>query len=50
MSREIYTYTDLTKLNNNPFIDEIKKCPIITVSADLRKCLKGNMEVDRVDG
>lgn len=50
MIRTIYTYTDLTRLNVNPFISEIRKYPIITVSADLRKSLVGKMEVDRVDG
>lgn len=50
MSREIYTYTDLTKLNESKLFEEIKRYPQIAVASDLRKGLKGTMEVDRVEG
>ena len=50
MSREIYTYTDLRTLGNAPFWNEIKNCPEITVTADLRKSLKGIAQYDKVDG
>lgn len=50
MSREIYTYIDLAKLKDCPVFQEIKKYPQIAVSTDLRKGLKGTLDVDRVDG
>lgn len=50
MSREIYTYTDLTKLNESKHFQEIKHFPQVTVSADLRKGLNGRMDIDHVDG
>lgn len=50
MSREIYTYTDLRTLGNTPFWNEIKNFPEITVTADLRKSLKGIAQYDKVDG
>ena len=50
MSREIYTYTDLTKLNKSKNFIELLKYPQITVSTDLRKCLNGRPEIDRVKG
>ncbi|GAB6159815.1 PD-(D/E)XK nuclease family protein [Howardella ureilytica] len=50
MNREIYTYTDLTKLKDSKLFSEIKHYPQFTVSSDLRKGLTGTMETDRVDG
>ena len=50
MSREIYTYTNLSKLNTNPLFQKIKKYPHITVSSDLRKGLVGNITFDHVEG
>ena len=50
MSRKIYTYTDLRTLGSAPFWNEIKRYPQITVSADLRKSLKGVQGFDKVDG
>ena len=50
MVREIYTYTDLTKLPESRQFAEIKHYPIITVSSDLEHCLKGRYEFDRFNG
>ncbi len=50
MSREIYTYTDLSKLNRCKEFEKIKHYPQITVSADLRKGLVGIKERDHVTG
>lgn len=50
MSRQIYTYTDLQELKCAYFWEDIKKYPQITVTTDLRKCLKGNMLHDKVQG
>lgn len=50
MSRAIYTYTDLTKLNSSKNFLQLMQYPQITVSADLRKCLNGRPEIDRVQG
>ena len=50
MSRKVYTYTDLTKLNTSKNFLELIKYPQITVSSDLRKCLNGKIEIDRVQG
>ena len=50
MVREIYTYTDLTKLPESRQFAEIKQYPIITVSSDLEHCLKGRYEFDRFNG
>lgn len=50
MSRQIYTYTDLQKLNQCPFWNEIRHFPQISVTADLRKSLKGTKEYDKVEG
>ena len=50
MSREIYTYSDLTKLSKSKTFEQIKNFPIITVSSDLRKGLVGKKEIDKVDG
>ena len=50
MSREIYTYIDLKQLAKNPYWEEIRNFPQITVTSDLRKSLKGSKEYDRVDG
>lgn len=50
MSREIYTYTDLTKLNESRLYKSIKYYPQVTVSADLRKGLIGTEKIDHVDG
>ena len=50
MSRDIYTYIDLTKLGENRLFQEIRYYPQITVSADLRKGLIGTQAKDYVDG
>ena len=50
MNREIFTYTDLRLLGKASYWEKIKKYPQITVTADLRKCLKGIEEYDKVDG
>lgn len=50
MSREIYTYTDLTKLNESNLYQSIKYYPQVTVSTDLRKGLSGTEKIDQVDG
>lgn len=50
MSREIYTYTDLTKLGDSRLFQEIRYYPQVTVSADLRKGLIGTQARDHVDG
>ena len=50
MSRQVYTYTDLTKINKCKNFLELMKYPQITVSADLRKCLNGKAEFDMVQG
>lgn len=50
MSRAVYTYTDLTKLNTSKNFLQLMKYPQITVSADLRKCLNGRPEIDMVKG
>lgn len=50
MSRKVYTYTDLSKINSNKNFIELMKYPQIVVSSDLRKCLNGNPEVDKVQG
>ncbi|MCC8161608.1 MAG: hypothetical protein LIO86_00210 [Lachnospiraceae bacterium] len=50
MSRAVYTYTDLARLRESRNFWELAKYPHITVSADLRKCLNGRPEVDRVRG
>ncbi len=50
MSREIYTYSDLKDLKSSKSFNEINKYPIITVSSDLKKALKGTMTYDKVDG
>lgn len=50
MSRQVYTYADLTKLKSNKNFMEIMKYPQITVSSDLRKCLNGTLDKDRVQG
>lgn len=50
MSRQIYTYTDLTKITSSKNFMELVKYPQITVSADLRKSLTGTMAFDRVQG
>lgn len=50
MSRQIYTYTDLRELGYCHFWNQIRNCPQITVTADLRKSLKGTKEYDKVDG
>lgn len=47
MSRKVCTYTDITKLPENPFFKEISKYPIITVSADLRKGFIGSLGLER---
>ena len=50
MSREIYTYTDLRTLGQSPYWKKIRNLPQITVSADLKKSLKGTEAFDKVDG
>ena len=50
MRRQIYTYADLTKLRESRTFAQIRQSPIITVSSDLRKGLKGRFEFDRVNG
>lgn len=50
MSRSVYTYTDLTKLNSSKNFLQLMKYPQITVSADLRKCLNGKPGIDMVKG
>lgn len=50
MNREIYTYTDLRALGTASFWKEIRNFPQITVTADLRKSLKGVKQYDKVDG
>lgn len=50
MSREIYTYTDLSKLGESSLFREIRYYPQVTVSADLRKGLVGTHTKDYVDG
>ena len=50
MSRQVYTYTDLTKINKCKNFIDLMKYPQITVSADLRKCLNGKPEIDKVSG
>ena len=50
MSRLVYTYTDLTKINTCKNFIELMRYPQITVSADLRKCLNGKLEIDKVQG
>lgn len=45
MNRQIYTYTDLRSLKSAPFWNQIRQYPQITVSANLRKSLKGAKEV-----
>ena len=50
MSRKVYTYTDLSKLKSNKYFIELLKYPHIAVSADLRKCINGNTNYDKVEG
>lgn len=50
MAREVYTYSDIARLAESKAFQEIKKHPIITVSADLRRGLKGRLDLDRVNG
>ncbi len=50
MSREIYTYADLTRLHENKYYSELNSYPMVTVTADLRKGLYGTPDVDQVEG
>ena len=50
MARPVYTYSDLSRLAESKAFQEIKKHPIITVSTDHRKGLKGRFDLDRVNG
>ena len=50
MNRQIYTYTDLRTLGQCSFWNKIRNIPQITVTADLRKSLKGSKEYDKIDG
>ena len=49
-NRQIYTYLDLRSMGTAPFWREIRRFPQITVTADLRKSLKGSWEQDKVEG
>ena len=44
MSREIYTYTDLTKLYENENYKEIKHHPHVTASSELSKAIGGSKD------
>lgn len=48
--REIYTYTDVSKLKDASFFNEIKKYPQLVVSTDLKKGLKGFKQVTGFEG
>ena len=48
MSKKIYTYTDLVKLPEASFYDEIKQYPQIVVSADLKKGIIGTVDLERI--
>ena len=37
MSRIVLTYTDIRQIRKSPFFNEIRSCPQITVTTDLRK-------------
>ena len=50
MSKSIYTYTDLTKLAESESFKAIKEYPIVTVTADTRKGLKGSENYDKIEG
>ena len=50
ISRQIYTYADITKIGEAPYWEDIKGFPIITVSADLRKGFVGRAEIDKTTG
>lgn len=50
MIRKVYTYTDLTKINKSKNFLDLMNFPQITVSSDLRKCLNGKTEIDKVQG
>lgn len=50
MNRSVYTYINLKELGSSPYWKEIRKYPQITVTADLRKSLKGTEESDKIDG
>ena len=50
MNRPIYTYINLKDLGTAPFWEKIKHFPQITVTADLRKSLKGTVERDKIAG
>lgn len=49
-NREVYTYIDLHNLGSAPFWNEIRNFPQITVTADLRKCIKGVEQYDKTKG
>lgn len=50
MRREIFTYKDLESLPESRLFQQIRKYPIVAVSADMRKALKGRFEKDRIKG
>lgn len=50
MRREIYTYTDLRKLRDAWYYDDLKNYPQITVSTDLQKGLKGTKRRESFEG
>ena len=50
MNRPIYTYINLKSLASFPYWKDIKSFPQLTVTADLRKSLKGSLDCDKVDG
>jgi len=48
--REIYTYTDVRKIREASFYNEIKQYPQLVVSTDLRKGLNGFKQVTSFEG
>lgn len=50
MNRPVYTYINLKSLASSPYWKDIKRFPQLTVTADLRKSLKGSIDRDKVDG
>lgn len=48
--REIYTYTDIRRLQDEKYYEELKQYPQITVSTDLKKGLKGTRVVEQFEG
>ncbi len=50
MSKSIYTYTDLAKIAESDSFNAVKEYPIVTVTSDIRKGLKGVENFDKVEG